>query len=237
MKVVSPCMSWVMHVHPRMEIEDVVCPSMVVTNMVPAAVAGTVTDKVAGKVTSGVTGAGIASRAVNPPVVTMHPHVVNSWVVPLSVCSWMEITTMDMDVRCPLVAVNPWGKLKVSPLVVRNPWVVDMLRWTQMRPVETDMVKPWMMDMHFWKETNLFGIVSHLVVVDSWEMEVRHPVDMHLNMHLNMEMKTHVDMVNPFVVVHPWVIVEVEPWATQMHLKMEMNTPVDMVNAFVVMHP
>jgi hypothetical protein len=165
MKVVSPCMSWVMHVHPRMEIEDVVCPSMVVTNMVPAAVAGTVTDKVAGKVTSGVTGAGIASRAVNPPVVTMHPHVVNSWVVPLSVCSWMEITTMYLDVRCPPVAVNPSRKIQVTPSVVGGPCVTDMHLKLD---TTVGMVNPF---VHMHLEVNTpVNMVNLFVVVNPWVM-------------------------------------------------------------------
>lgn len=77
---VHPCMSLVMGVHPR-----------VVTKAVPGAITSAVTSKVSSKVTSGVTRAGITTRAVNPPVelnpwvITMQPHLVNPWVVPLPV--------------------------------------------------------------------------------------------------------------------------------------------------------
>jgi hypothetical protein len=44
-------------------------------------------------------------------------------------------------------------------------------------------------------------------------------------------------MNTPYVVVHPWVKVKVQPWATNMHFQMEMNTHVDMVNPLMVVNP
>jgi len=57
------------------------------------------------------------------------------------------------------------------------------------------MVHPWVIvDM----------VPPHVVVVDPW-VKVEPAV---ADMHLNMEMNTPVDMVTPYMVVHPWVKVK-----------------------------